>query len=464
MAKDLLHQHLEKFKDSFQSGLNSIQQAVQQQTTTLVGSSNFYPTTLVLQTALKSGWLKKLSNVMKHWQRRWFVIKGDNLYYYSSHNDTKPPQGCVFLPCCHVAEQVSKGSDCDKFVFTILPDDSNNYNQESFVLAADSDQERNNWMRIIKKIIYKRHGGAIFGSSLEETLRFETRKNPGRTVPEIVEICIEYLRKHGLNEEGLFRLPGLTSMIKKCVELFDRGERPRFEDIPSLDVHTVSSLLKLYIRELPSSLISADLYEGVVRFMREMPLDPKTSMENLRKLLLTLTKSNYHLLKYLCTFLSEVSKNSATNRMNSHNLSTVFSTAFLRPEFGDDDAALMMATSEARKAVTFVIIENQEWLFNFELTPFGGTVVIEDLLGFKFDDDNTTTHNNYDDVSNSSSSNNSHSDKEFGRKSPQINEETFKDLLEIDFSGKVINYSLYIIITNKIIDKYLVKLLFYYTF
>lgn len=39
---------------------------------------------------LKSGWLKKQRSIMKNWQQRWFVLRGDQLFYYKDEDETKP--------------------------------------------------------------------------------------------------------------------------------------------------------------------------------------------------------------------------------------------------------------------------------------------------------------------------------------------------------------------------------------
>lgn len=39
---------------------------------------------------LKCGWLKKQRSIMKNWQQRWFVLRGDQLFYYKDEEETKP--------------------------------------------------------------------------------------------------------------------------------------------------------------------------------------------------------------------------------------------------------------------------------------------------------------------------------------------------------------------------------------
>nr|XP_033698430.1 rho GTPase-activating protein 22 isoform X5 [Tursiops truncatus] len=39
---------------------------------------------------LKAGWLKKQRSIMKNWQQRWFVLRGDQLFYYKDKDESKP--------------------------------------------------------------------------------------------------------------------------------------------------------------------------------------------------------------------------------------------------------------------------------------------------------------------------------------------------------------------------------------
>ncbi|XP_037585908.1 rho GTPase-activating protein 22 isoform X10 [Cebus imitator] len=41
---------------------------------------------------LKAGWLKKQRSIMKNWQQRWFVLRGDQLFYYKDKDEIKPQE------------------------------------------------------------------------------------------------------------------------------------------------------------------------------------------------------------------------------------------------------------------------------------------------------------------------------------------------------------------------------------
>uniref|UniRef100_A0A8B9NE11 PH domain-containing protein n=1 Tax=Accipiter nisus TaxID=211598 RepID=A0A8B9NE11_9AVES len=55
---------------------------------------------------LKCGWLKKQRSIMKNWQQRWFVLRGDQLFYYKDEEETKPQNLCKAMCCLCLEEGV----------------------------------------------------------------------------------------------------------------------------------------------------------------------------------------------------------------------------------------------------------------------------------------------------------------------------------------------------------------------
>lgn len=68
----------------------------------------------------------------------------------------------------------------------------------------------------------------IFGQKLEETVRYE-RRFGNKLAPMLVEQCVDFIRQWGLQEEGLFRLPGQANLVKELQDAFDCGEKPSFD-------------------------------------------------------------------------------------------------------------------------------------------------------------------------------------------------------------------------------------------
>lgn len=124
---------------------------------------------------------------------------------------------------------------------------------------------------------------------------------------------------------GIFRLPGQASRILFLKELYDSGSQEDFSDTE--DVHTVASLLKLYLRELPEPVVPYLFYDSYKQalegnfiihytytlvfkcimivldhFAKESgkeAVSEDEGLENLKRLLIQLPADNFNVLKYL---------------------------------------------------------------------------------------------------------------------------------------------------------------------
>lgn len=82
----------------------------------------------------------------------------------------------------------------------------------------------------------------IFGQKLEETVKYE-RRYGNKMAPMLVEQCVDFIRQWGLQEEGLFRLPGQANLVKELQDAFDCGEKPSFDWLVAFSrSRTLSSL------------------------------------------------------------------------------------------------------------------------------------------------------------------------------------------------------------------------------
>uniref|UniRef100_A0A3Q2NW74 Rho GTPase activating protein 22 n=1 Tax=Fundulus heteroclitus TaxID=8078 RepID=A0A3Q2NW74_FUNHE len=211
---------------------------------------------------LKAGWLKRQRSIMKNWQLRWFVLRSEALYFYKDQDESKA-QGCIPLQGSQVNEVSANQDEPGRHLFEIVPGgtgekDRSNISHESLLLMANSQSDMEEWVRAIRRAIWAPLGGGVFGQHLQATMSYEAQCGPQREVPLLVELCASFIREQGLKEEGLFRAPGQTNHVRELRDAFDRGEKPVFDS--STDVHTVASLLKLYIRELPEPIIPFSKY------------------------------------------------------------------------------------------------------------------------------------------------------------------------------------------------------------
>ncbi|NXH15604.1 RHG25 protein, partial [Bucco capensis] len=310
-----------------------------------------------LERPLKIGWLKKQRSIVKNWQQRYFVLRGQQLYYYKDEEDVKP-QGCLSLQGSTIKEVVSSPEEGGKFIFEIIPGNSGEQpraGQDSCVLMAHSQAEMEEWVKSIRRVLGSA-SGAVFGQRLADTMAYEQRFGQHQ-VPILVQKCAEFIREHGVNEEGIFRLPGQDNLVKELRDAFDAGERPSFDR--DTDVHTVASLFKLYLRELPEPVVPWKQYEDFLLCGQELDVDERKGHQELVKQLSLLPRDNYNLLSYICRFLHEIQLNSSINKMSVDNLATVIGVNLIRPQ-REDPAMIMRGTPQIQKLMTVMISDHAE--------------------------------------------------------------------------------------------------------
>ncbi|NXA19765.1 RHG25 protein, partial [Ibidorhyncha struthersii] len=329
-----------------------------------------------LERPLKIGWLKKQRSIVKNWQQRYFVLKGQQLYYYKDEDDVKPQVGqsrwalpVLSLPLLATwligkwfgmaLEQVSG--------------DQNRTGQDTCVLMANSQSEMEEWVKSIRRVLGSASGGkgeqgqlsekqfpltvcTVFGQSLAETMAYE-QKFGQHQVPILVQKCAEFIREHGVSEEGIFRLPGQDNLVKQLRDAFDAGERPSFDR--DTDVHTVASLFKLYLRELPEPVVPWMQYEDFLLCGQALDADERKGHQELLKQLSLLPRDNYNLLSYICRFLHEIQLNSSINKMSVDNLATVIGVNLIRPKI-EDPAIIMRGTPQIQKVMTVLISDHAD--------------------------------------------------------------------------------------------------------
>uniref|UniRef100_A0A3Q4GM32 Rho GTPase activating protein 22 n=1 Tax=Neolamprologus brichardi TaxID=32507 RepID=A0A3Q4GM32_NEOBR len=235
---------------------------------------------------------------------------------------------------------------------------------------ANSQSDMDDWVKAIRRVIWAPFGGGntlelsyanylqpqlwIFGQRLEDTVQYEKKFGP-RLAPLLVEQCVDFIRERGLDEEGLFRMPGQANLVRELQEAFDCGDKPLFDS--NTDVHTVASLLKLYLRELPEPVIPFSKYEDFLTCAQLLAKDEEEGVQELGKQVSTLPLPNYNLLKYICKFLDEVQSHCNENKMSVQNLATVFGPNILRPKM-EDPVTIMEGTSLVQHLMTVLIREH----------------------------------------------------------------------------------------------------------
>ncbi|CAI2179988.1 13156_t:CDS:2, partial [Funneliformis geosporum] len=164
----------------------------------------------------------------------------------------------------------------------------------------------------------------VFGVPLDYAISV-ARIKEGYELPAVLYRCIEYLDAYNATEEeGIYRLNGATATIKFLKERFNsEGDVDLIGEGEYYDVHAVAGLLKLYLRELPTSVLTRELHAEFVNVIDL--LDRRDRINELGRLVSALPLSNYTLLRTLTGHLIRIVQNSDINKMTVRNIGIVFS-------------------------------------------------------------------------------------------------------------------------------------------
>ncbi|XP_061560116.1 rho GTPase-activating protein 18 isoform X1 [Phycodurus eques] len=161
----------------------------------------------------------------------------------------------------------------------------------------------------------------LFGVPLVTLLDQDQRRAAGTKVPFVLQRLIGHIEEEGLDTEGLLRIPGAATRVKSlCQELefcFYDGTFPWQQ----LKQHDAASLLKLFIRELPHSMLTVEYLNAFVA-VNKLPTK-KQQLQALNLLVLLLPEANRDSLKALVEFFQRVIEHQAGNKMTLNNVSVV---------------------------------------------------------------------------------------------------------------------------------------------
>ncbi|KAI8607485.1 hypothetical protein BC830DRAFT_1175275 [Chytriomyces sp. MP71] len=165
----------------------------------------------------------------------------------------------------------------------------------------------------------------IFGAPLDHAVTI-SRISEDLLLPAVVYRCIEYLdHVKACNEEGIYRLSGSANAIQTLKGMFNLDGDLDLCTMTStdwFDVHAVSGLLKLYLRELPTPVLTAHLQK---EFHAIVDLDDRNDrVLELARLVSLLPKTNYTLLQVLVSHLLGIVQACDVNKMSVRNVGIVF--------------------------------------------------------------------------------------------------------------------------------------------
>ncbi|CAO0800364.1 unnamed protein product [Mucor circinelloides] len=208
-------------------------------------------------------------------------------------------------------------------------------------------------------------GHFVFGRNLEDLAKVEGITMSDQSdvyIPIVVRKLAEHIRSTGLQQEGIFRKSPSNADLSKAREDLDQDHHMQIEH---LDVHTVASLLKMFLAGLPGPLISSEFAEARYKNKDAADLGQKLQQYYRDK------PHHLALLQYLIYFLAQVSEHSDRNKMTAHNLAIVFSPCLIRSTvaFSDiltnpADAAVYLGQMKSHMVFIEFLIKEKDTVFN----------------------------------------------------------------------------------------------------
>ncbi|XP_037547241.1 rho GTPase-activating protein SYDE1 [Nematolebias whitei] len=172
----------------------------------------------------------------------------------------------------------------------------------------------------------------VFGVDLHRLVK---KERSDTLVPLLIQKSVAEIERRGLKVVGLYRLCGSAAVKKELRDWFERNSSSvcLSEDLYP-DINVITGILKDYLRELPSPIITRTLYQVVREAMTLQPLhmtpDPQLSQSTV-ELLACLPPPEKATLSLLLDHLSLVASFSSFNRMTHQNLAVCFGPVLLTP-------------------------------------------------------------------------------------------------------------------------------------
>ncbi|XP_067360430.1 SLIT-ROBO Rho GTPase-activating protein 3 isoform X3 [Channa argus] len=174
-------------------------------------------------------------------------------------------------------------------------------------------------------------------------------KDSGQPIPLVVESCIRYINLYGLQQQGIFRVPGSQVEVNDIKNSFERGEDPLIDDQNDHDINSVAGVLKLYFRGLENPLFPKERF---LDFISTIKLDSGAERaHHIQQITVTLPRTIIIVMRYLFAFLNHLSQYSDENMMDPYNLAICFGPTLMPIPDGQDPVACQAHVNEVIKTI-----------------------------------------------------------------------------------------------------------------
>ncbi|XP_039737675.1 SLIT-ROBO Rho GTPase-activating protein 2 isoform X8 [Pteropus medius] len=175
------------------------------------------------------------------------------------------------------------------------------------------------------------------------------KQDSSQAIPLVVESCIRFISRHGLQHEGIFRVSGSQVEVNDIKNAFERGEDPLAGDQNDHDMDSIAGVLKLYFRGLEHPLFPKDIFHDLMACVTMDNLQERAL--HIRKVLLVQPKTTLIIMRYLFAFLNHLSQFSEENMMDPYNLAICFGPSLMSVPEGHDQVSCQAHVNELIKTI-----------------------------------------------------------------------------------------------------------------
>uniref|UniRef100_A0A8C1Z0J6 Rho GTPase-activating protein 26 n=1 Tax=Cyprinus carpio TaxID=7962 RepID=A0A8C1Z0J6_CYPCA len=185
----------------------------------------------------------------------------------------------------------------------------------------------------------------------------------------IVKKFIYAIETRGIDEQGLYRIVGVSSRVQKLLSLAMDPKTCADVELNSTEweIKTITSAIKHYLRMLPAPLMT---YQYQRSFIKAAKLDnPEARVAEIHSIVHRLPEKNRQMLELLMKHLAKVASHHQQNLMTVANLGVVFGPTLLRPQ---EETVAAIMDIKFQNIVIEILIENHERIFKDMPVSGGG--------------------------------------------------------------------------------------------
>ncbi|XP_006890921.1 PREDICTED: rho GTPase-activating protein 20 [Elephantulus edwardii] len=205
--------------------------------------------------------------------------------------------------------------------------------------------------------------GQLFGVSLPNICENDN-------LPKPVLDMLFFLNQKGPLTKGIFRQ---SANVKSCRELKEKLNSGIEVHLDCESIFVIASVLKDFLRNIPGSIFSSDLYDHWVCVMDQGNDEEK--INTIQRLLDQLPRANLVLLRYLFGVLHNIEQHSSSNQMTAFNLAICIAPSILWPPASASPELENEFTKKVLLLIQF-LIENCCRIFGEEITSLLGEISV----------------------------------------------------------------------------------------